>query len=213
MTNCPARAHGKVWHVNRLGCICPDAREKARLYRKRHRNGRQRLVVDATGTRRRLQALSRLGHTVDAIVAYAPASERTIRAVMNGSSNVLRSIAATVAATYDALSMTPGPSYLTAAKAKKRGWLPPLAWDDDTIDDPNARPDLGDDDSGAVDDIAVEAAVAGSPIRLTRQVDQIAAINILTRLGRGPQEIALQLGMKPGTVSQLKHRHLKEVAA
>jgi len=28
-------------------------------------------------------------------------------------------------------------------RAAARGWAPPLAWDDDTIDDPNATPDLG----------------------------------------------------------------------
>ena len=42
---------------------------------------------------------------------------------------------------YDALSMTPGPSSSTRARAAKLGYAPPLAWDEDGIDDPNATPE------------------------------------------------------------------------
>ena len=45
---------------------------------------------------------------------------------------------------YDRHCMTPGPSTKAASIAKARGWAPPLAWDDETIDDPTATPDLGD---------------------------------------------------------------------
>ena len=39
---------------------------------------------------------------------------------------------------YDRLSMTPGPSPQTRGWAKTLGYAPPLAWDEDTIDDPRA---------------------------------------------------------------------------
>ena len=45
-----------------------------------------------------------------------------------------------VAAVYDELCMTPGPSKIAAAKARHMGFAPPLAWDETTIDDPTATP-------------------------------------------------------------------------
>jgi len=41
-----------------------------------------------------------------------------------------------VARLYDELSSTPGPSHLSRGWARKRGYLAPIWWDDDTIDDP-----------------------------------------------------------------------------
>jgi len=45
-----------------------------------------------------------------------------------------------VCAVYDRLWNVPGPSGHSRALAARHGWAPPLAWDDDTIDDPAARP-------------------------------------------------------------------------
>lgn len=45
---------------------------------------------------------------------------------------------------YDRLWDKRGPATtLSINRVIKAGYAPPLAWDDDTIDDPNARPDLG----------------------------------------------------------------------
>ena len=41
---------------------------------------------------------------------------------------------------YDELAMVTGPSQRARTLAAKHGWAPPLAWDDETIDDPAARP-------------------------------------------------------------------------
>ena len=49
-----------------------------------------------------------------------------------------------VADLYDRLSMTPGPSQEARDRAKRKGWRPPLAWDDDSIEDPEAKPDRGE---------------------------------------------------------------------
>lgn len=45
---------------------------------------------------------------------------------------------------YDRLWNTRGPAPATSlGRVAKAGYAPPLAWDDDSIDDPNATPDLG----------------------------------------------------------------------
>lgn len=48
-----------------------------------------------------------------------------------------------VADLYDQLWSTPGPSHVNQRRAARHGWAPPLAWDDDAIDDPAAIPDTG----------------------------------------------------------------------
>jgi hypothetical protein len=87
-------------------------------------------VVDATGTRRRLQALMRMGWTTAELAARGgwntpEAVQMIARRDMVNHANRDR-----VARLYDALAMIPGPSSLTAQRAARAGWAPPLAWDD-----------------------------------------------------------------------------------
>lgn len=58
---------------------------------------------------------------------------------------VARSTHEAIAAMYDQLAMTPGPSTCTRNKAAKRGYAPPLAWDDGDLDNPDATPANGTD--------------------------------------------------------------------
>ena len=105
--------------------------------------------VDATGTRRRLQALIYLGWTMEQLGADIGASATAVyRSLRNPKVSADR--AASVAELYDRLwdqrprAATPH-ERTTASKARNmaaaRGWAPPMAWDDDTIDDPNAKPE------------------------------------------------------------------------
>lgn len=95
--------------------------------------------IDATGTRRRVQALAWMGWTRAEIATRAGMSESFLRAAIRPPRLVSFSLSRRVAAVYDELCMIPGPSKLAASKARKRGFLPPLAWgDDDLIDLPDA---------------------------------------------------------------------------
>ena len=96
--------------------------------------------VPAVGTRRRLEALTALGWCRAELarrLGRGPSLQIAARDV------VLRSTAAAVTALYDELSMTLPPERTKAEKisaarsrrmAREKGWPPPLAWDDDTID-------------------------------------------------------------------------------
>lgn len=107
--------------------------------------------VPAVGITRRLQALYALGYTRDALAAECRTSDRTIRMLYTGTSRRLTStVAQGVLDAYARLSMTPPAPQTTqqrvaVERAKRRAaalkWAPPLAWDDDTIDDPLAEPD------------------------------------------------------------------------
>lgn len=101
-------------------------------------------MPDATGTARRLQALAALGWSPSELARRAGVNRSTIEHLIKG--RVQRTALATVhdvADTYEKLSMSQGPAQAWRDTAAQRGWSPPLAWDDDTIDDPAATPDRG----------------------------------------------------------------------
>jgi hypothetical protein len=60
-----------------------------------------------------------------------------------GQPNVEVNTARMVSELFDELSMKPGPCKRARRRAQKLGWVPPLAWGEDEIDDPNAIPDTG----------------------------------------------------------------------
>lgn len=108
--------------------------------------------VDGTGTRRRLQALVTIGWS------KAKLGERLGMTPGNfgrtfGSDRVFAGTARAVRDLYDELWDRP-PAEVTASErrsaararnqAARAGWAPPLAWDDETIDDPSATPTVGE---------------------------------------------------------------------
>lgn len=105
-------------------------------------------LVDRCGTQRRLRALIALGWTARYLTRRLGMSSRTIGTVTADLGAPVRvSTRARVAALYDELALAiPAPSRGTTIArgvARRNGWVPPLAWDDDAIDDPAATPDLG----------------------------------------------------------------------
>lgn len=99
--------------------------------------------VDIIGTQRRIRALScmgwsqsyladRLDVTVAAVGFYLKPTRRYVTV----------GVALRIRSLYAELSHRAGPSHRCAARALRRGWVPPMAWDDDTIDDPATEPDL-----------------------------------------------------------------------
>lgn len=102
--------------------------------------------VGSTGTARRLQALVALGYTQtylwDRLTGDAK-RHNLHHLLMHARPTVNATTARKVAELYDELSMTPGPSERARRKAAYYGWAPPLAWDEDEIDNPEAHPDRG----------------------------------------------------------------------
>lgn len=94
--------------------------------------GRAR-TVPAIGTVRRIQALQALGWTIADISRHSGIYEKSLRNPCYRGNTVYRSTAEAVAATYEALCMTrpEGPyHHRCRLMAQRRGWPPPLAWDD-----------------------------------------------------------------------------------
>lgn len=98
--------------------------------------------VDGTGSRRRLQALAYLGHPASVIAAELGRMDRKAYLHIQGGRTVqVRARTADdIRRLYDRLWQVPGKSERTRQHARRMGWVPPLAWDDDAIDDPAAQP-------------------------------------------------------------------------
>lgn len=158
-------------------------------------------MSDVTGTVRRLQALAAIGWSLREVGRRLGISPQTLRGLMCQE----RCTTATrdkVAALYDELSMIVGGNPRTVTWAAKRGFAPPLAWDD--IDDPAATPATADD-TDDVDELAVDAVLDGHRLSLSGATAH-AAVHALADRGYPPPLIALRCGLSERQVHRLKAR-------
>jgi hypothetical protein len=161
---------------------------------------------------RRLQGLARIGWPLEALAAELGWAKPTVSLLCSGVRYDLvhRATALRVAAVYDRLSMSPGPSARARQNAAKKGWQAPLAWDDDQIDDPAAVPLdcwAGEQQEWpGIDWVAVRLAAGGTPVRLTAG-ERIATIRMMAGLGRTDQDIAGALGEGRHKVMAARNKH------
>jgi hypothetical protein len=96
--------------------------------------------VDAAGTRRRIEALMRMGWSQGHIARALGVSRQRVSKYRQGAhveSDTARAVRDLFRQWWD----KPGPEVRAVNKAIREGFAPPLAWDD--IDDPSATPDIG----------------------------------------------------------------------
>lgn len=98
-----------------------------------------RRTVPALGARRRIHALQAIGWSLRELDARTTVQTRKV-AIPGMYERIGIDMHAEIVRLYDELWDTPGPSTRARARALARGYAPPMAWDDDTIDDPTARP-------------------------------------------------------------------------
>ncbi len=130
-------------------------------------------VVDATGARRRLRALVAHGWSMRQLALRLGMTESNFGRVIRSDDAMHAATVRKVCALYDELWDVPPRaddhrSRISVNRSKRyaaeHGWLPALAWDDDTIDDPGAWADLGgdvEDESPDVDQVAIDRFIAG----------------------------------------------------
>lgn len=149
-------------------------------------------IVDATGSRRRLQALRVLGHRRYDLAARLGTTPDRIKHITSGSTRrVSTAEAAGIAQLYRNLSTVRGPSKQTASIARNKGWHGPLAWDD--IDDPKARPLAGGRD---INGKTYRSKVYADPARVAK----------LTAEGLSAAQIARKIGCHQRTVVRARGR-------
>ncbi|GAB7044914.1 hypothetical protein [Catenuloplanes indicus] len=199
--NCTADRHGTAAAYTQAGCRCPEGREERRIREKRRRHGYDggHTSVSGLGSARRVQALAVLGWTFEQIGARfpKPVSSRAIQKLAyQGDKRVHVATANRIDVIYRELSSRQGSSPITRARAKARGWLPPLAWDN--IDDPDEEPRLGGEGSDLVDKVAIERALGGDRIRLT-PAERHHAIHVAVARGVPATKAGRALGLSGST--------------
>jgi transposase-like protein len=199
------------------------AAEQAYRYRQRVYLNRGPLQVPAVGTARRLQALAAVGWTQVDLAARLGVTQARVGHLMNSLfPMVLPETAAAVSRVYDELCMVvptdPPPTRRGEVRvherarrqARRRGWVTALAWDEDAIDDPDARPHRSTRDARPHDDVdeaTVERLLAGERVPSTRAEKQEVTRRWIAA-GRPVKELARLTGWKPE-----RYGHVNELVA
>lgn len=98
-------------------------------------------MIPSVGTMRRLQALAVMGYDLTYLAERLGMKFQQVSYLRLGRSKKVQiRTARKVAELFEELQMTPGPSAETKRIAERNRWYPPLAWDEETIDDPDAKP-------------------------------------------------------------------------
>lgn len=144
-------------------------------------------LVNAVGSIRRLQSLAAIGWPQTELCRRLGLASPPM---LLPTSPILAGRARAIAEVYRQLWDKPGPSNSAAIRARSSGAVPPSAWDDDTIDDPRARP------SGAAN------PEAGSRGMRTRECT-ISEIAFLHAAGENAENIARRLQITVKYVEEL----------
>ena len=165
--------------------------------------------IDSTGSLRRLRALQAIGWTQTEIAHRIGWTLQNLnRYFISNPEMINRGTAVTIAKVFNELQLIPGPSERSRRHAKAKGWPPPLAWDEDTIDDPAATADVGRHETVTFEDRYTELRDLG-----------YHDLQIVSKLGIKPESLLRQLdryGINPSAdlvsvASSRKHR--KRVAS
>lgn len=194
--------------------VRPRTAERLLSVTARDANRAARSLVDAPGTRRRLQALMATGWTLQRLADQLGRTPANLRRTLDAA-QVTAGTAAAVRHLYERLETT-APTHGSAAdraaaracrqEAMRCGWLPPLAWDDiDT--DPTPTPPVATED--AVDDVAVERAAAGDSSVALTAAEELEVVRRLTQGGRSTRQIAELLDTSSSTIA----RRRRQIAA
>lgn len=163
--------------------------------------GVERLYVDVTGTVRRIRALQAMGWRyvdLDRALGRAPShGGATWSHNLMHQQRIHVANAQLVAALYERLSMTPGPSDVARRRALRKGYHPPLAWND--IDDPNERPRRGTDHRRKDDvDHAVIQRVLDGEVLDTTQAEKRIILSRWIAAGRSEKSLCERMGWRHG---------------
>ena len=161
--------------------------------------------VNGRATRRRLQALAAIGWNHHEIARRLGYPRWKVNKALEGAYVDIR-VHDDIAALYDELWDQQPPTHTRAQRvgrsyaltvARRHGWLPPLAWDD--IDTDPAPPTAGQEP--LLDEIAIELALAGQNVRLTRD-ERLEATRRGTERGLSLTQLSDLLGVDVRTIDR-----------
>lgn len=211
------KPHGTPARYNHGRCRCVPCTRAVNRYQKHRLNEQVKgapLSVPALPTTRRIRALRTIGYTLRHLEAECGIPLKSLdnlsSAGLRGRKFDRRSVLLTteraVSEAYERLWDKPGGSKRSVSDAAKRGWLPPLAWDDVTITQLKVSlakpvPSLHDPH---VDWVAVDRLCGGERVPATR-VEKVEAFRLLSQRGMNYWDA--------GTLVGLNWDHARRLAA
>jgi hypothetical protein len=177
--------------------------------------------IDPTGTRRRIEALQVRGFNMIAVAGRCGIPSRYFQKAMVApkvTARIARAVRDVYGLWWDADPMDHGVKDWVADRtrraAQRRGWHGPLAWDDDTIDDPAAVPQT-DAPAPAVTEGGNLAArwLLGESVILGRDDRREVLAHLFEWTSQTSEEIAAQLDMTPDAAERAWHRIQTKAAA
>lgn len=158
-------------------------------------------MVPVAGASRRVRALCWMGWSLQAQADHLGMYLQQVWQVANArQSTVTEATDGKFRGLFERLSATRGPSRRAHNAAVRKGWLPPLAWDD--IDDSFETPTLGETTDAGVDDVAVSRALEGERLSLT-VAEQAAALRLAVERGNPLSQVSNMLGINYGRARDL----------
>jgi len=138
------------------------------------------------GSHRRIRGLMALGWTNRLLAQELGMTDRRLSQIMR-QPLISAKNAKLISDVYDRLCMTLGPSNRARVIARNKGWVPPLAWNEGEIDDPEAVPNTG------------TATVIPFPERLAEVTEYLGIT--------GEEQIAAALGITRDSLDRAMYRH------
>ncbi len=165
----------------------------------------------AIGARRRVEALIAIGWQSQYIAERLGISHRTRLMTMLKQPRIAYGTWLAIEVLYDELSGTPGPSSYSMNRAKKYGFMPPLAWEDLDIDHPEHQAVTENDSSesdDAIDEVLFQRILNGRHSGETPKAERKAVLDYAVKHGWGGTKVAevLNLSKDAGDVSIRRHR-------
>ncbi|MFF8544769.1 hypothetical protein ACF060_31285 [Streptomyces werraensis] len=178
-------------------------------------------LIDATGTRRRVEALFTLGWTQRFLSGRVGVAERSFSRAL-AKPRVTADLARKVACLYDELwnrpphesEVAPVPASRMRLHARAMGFVGPLAWDDESIDDPSAVPQTDAPEPQASEGGNLAARwLMGEAVVLGRDDRREVLQHLFEWTSHTTEEIAARLEMTPEAVDRQWHRIKKQASA
>jgi len=197
--------HGTQTRVTTYGCSCESCRKAQTRYVKGWRLARSRgveFVVDSAPTRRKVQALQAMGHSLK-VIADEIGITRAALGNMLKNDRIRPATAARVDSAYRALEMKipPDNRWTRRIKREASGWPPPLAWEDIDAGILAEAPPL-ESLQGRLDFVEIEYALQYNDFsRPLSPLEKAEIVRLWTRSGRSEASLCTLTGWRPGRYS------------
>jgi hypothetical protein len=170
-----------------------------------------RVMTLGIGPQRRIRALVAMGYSVRALCELTGLTAHKL-STLPSDQLVPTAVWRVINDVYEHLSMTPGPDEQGRDAAREQGWATPLAWDDDEIDNPRARPHSPRGILG-VDDAAVYRRLCGDRTPSLTLAEQEVIVGIAVQRRWSGERLGDVLGIEPGSATRKVDRYRLRMTA